>query len=298
MREREFRGILSNALDSAIDAELRERSSSDPGGLTAAQRRLNDLADANGLTFEGRLYPVSIRPVLLAAEQARALRGIAEEFVRCLDVVMELYSEDSRASALFSVYNPVRDIALALPAWIPLVQICRLDGFVDNAGRYKILETNTACPGGVIQTRLATSAWAQTPDRLGAQVGIDYSCQSILASPSCFVASLIQSHVQLRGTYPERAAVVTYKGRYSNEVDRIVAGLEALGVTAQRADAARLQWDGVRLRTDTGEALDLVYNKLDPLDLLDEPRLVGYLASAVADAVTFVNPLAAQWVLE
>jgi diaminobutyrate-2-oxoglutarate transaminase len=180
----------------------------------------------------------------------------------------------------------------------PVVSLCRLDGFIDLAGRYRILETNTACPGGVVQAGLAARLWQQLAGRVGAGITIDQSAQPLVQHPAHFATSLAQAYMQLRGERAHRAAVTNYNGKYTNEVHWIVSGLRGLGIEADLVDAQNLRRDGAGgLHGPTGR-IDLVYNKLDPLDLIDNGNLREYLQAAVHDDIAFLSPLIAQWILE
>jgi hypothetical protein len=293
-----FPGEDGTGLDDWIESELLDRMSSDPHGLLSAQEELRAAIAGEAMSFEGRPYPVSIRPLGVTSDQAAHVRRACEGLVAALDTVAALYRDDARAHALFPAYDAVRDVAVAFPGFSPLVRACRIDGVIDDDGRFRVLEMNTACPGGVIQSGMATRLWHQIPGRIGAAYTSDLSDQVIVTRQDSFVSSLFDSHAQLRQRRPEQAAVVNYRGCYMNEVDRIVDGLQGIGVKAGLLDAGALRWDGRHLRGPDNSKLDLVYNKLDPLDLITKPELRGYLAAAAADAVTFINPLIAQWVLE
>lgn len=293
-----FRSEDRIGFDYLIERELQDRLESDRDGLLTAQEELRAAIAGEAMFFEGRPYPVSLRPIGVTSAQSTHVRRISEGLVGALDTVAALYRDDSRAQGLFPAYEPVRGVALAFPRFSPLVRVCRLDGMIDDHGQFRVLEMNTACPGGVIQSGMATRIWHQIPGRIGALHVSDLSDQSIVTQQDSFVSSLLDSHAQRCQERAERAAVVNYRDCYMYEVDRIVDGLQGAGVKADLLDAGTLHWDGKHLRGANDSILDLVYNKLDPLRLITEPALTDYLAAAAADAVTFINPLIAQWVLE
>src|SRR5262249_14112230 len=94
-----------------------------------------------------------------------------------------------------------------------------------------------------------------------------------------------------------RAAVINFKGRFTNEVPQIVAALNRLEVETVSLDVTELRRTSRGLTDGTGRRFDLVYNKLDPRDLLDEPLVTDYLTAAAAAEATCINPLISQWIL-
>lgn len=269
-----------------------------PEVLRLQQAALSRAVADGGLTFEGRAYPVSLRPAVLPLSRAQEIRAVAEALVSALDTVARLYCERAEVRALFPAYATVAGPAAALPPLVPLVRVCRLDGVIDEQGRYRVIETNTACPGGVIQSGIAARLWARADQPFSPGLRIEDGFQPLVRAPDAFVDTLIASHVAAHGREPAYAAVVNLHGRYTNEVHWMVEGLAKRGVDAQLLDAAALRPTPTGLADPAGRPVDLVYNKLDPLELIGDASMAGYLRGAARRATTFLNPLMAQWVLE
>jgi glutathionylspermidine synthase len=278
-----------------IDQRLRE--SAGDQGLIRAQIGLSEMISAGGIHFEGREYPVSLRPLILDPRVERDVIAIAERLVSILDTAAMLYCADRHVRDCFPSYDAVTRFITPMPKLAPLSRICRLDGIFDSHGCYRIVETNTEGPGGVIQAGLAARIWAQAENPLTPGLSLNVYRQPFVANPDCFVHELLSTHRELTAQCPSRAAVVNFRGRYKNEVDWITRGLNNLGVETTVVDAADLKRKSGRLIDSTGGPLDLVYNKLDVRDLIDEPTVEEYLAATANQEATCVNPWIAQWIL-
>lgn len=282
----------------ALDEEVVSIFAEDCEDLKRTQTALLAEAEAQGMSFEGRAYPVSVRPMLVPRSRAADIKALSEAFVASLDTAVALYAEDPRIRALFPAYESVRELALELPDLRPMASLCRLDGVIDPYGCFKILETNTACPGGVIQAGMAARLWHRMRGSVGSGIAVDESAQPLVQHPGHFACYLDATHSRLRGERASRAAVVNYQGRYTNETAWIVSELCHRDIETELLDARDLRWDPRSgLRSGTAK-LDLVYNKLDPLELIDNPEVRDYLQAAAHHGVTFLSPLVAQWLLE
>jgi diaminobutyrate-2-oxoglutarate transaminase len=251
-----------------------------------------------GLHFEGKPYPVSLRPLLISAEQAQAVRLAAQQLFNILEKAARLYHTERSIRDIFRTYRNVDNWLRVLPDFRPLIRVCRFDGVVDSEGVFKILETNTACPGGVIQNGIAARMWNEFQAQFDVWKLREVQTQPLVNEPHLFVKQLLETHKLQFGTLPNTAAIVNLHGRYTNEVDWMSQGLLSLGVETYLVDACNLHFDGHMLKLPTGQAVSLTYNKLDPLELMSEPAIHEYLEAVLSGKVCFVNPLLAQWILE
>lgn len=286
------------AADRDINSLLSEAVRNTPiDVLSQHQALLTAEVGRAGLNFEGRPYPVSLRPYALDEHSAKSIATIAERFVALLDVAAHVYCEDAEVRSLFPAYRNVERFATALPALKPIAQICRLDGLVTETGIYKILETNTDCPGGVIQNGLAAGIWSKMNNPLRAGLNLTTSDQPFVADPDFFLKSLLAAHEQRTDRPARSASIVTFRGRFTNEVRQMVEGLNRLGVVTTTDDAATLRVVGHQVITSDGRPIDLAYNKLDLRDLIDDPSIEEYLDAAAQGYVTFLSPLICMWPL-
>lgn len=278
-----------------IDERLQEPARNQ--ALLTAQAGLSEAISCSGLHFEGRSYPVSLRPLAIEQKMAQDIAAVAERFVTILDIAAMLFCTDKQVRDLFPAYRPVTRFITSIPKMTPLVRICRLDGLFDAQGRYRIIETNTEGPGGVIQNGMAGRIWAQVENPLARGLALDAYTQPFVANPDCFLHELLSSHRELTTEYPQRAAIVNFRSRYKNEVEWMVRGLNSLGVDTAVTDAAALKRKSGCLIDSSGSRLDLVYNKLDVRDLIDEPAVEEYLIATANNDTTCINPWIAQWIL-
>lgn len=286
---------MLSAKNRIIDERLRQFAGDQE--LQRAQARFSEMIRSGGLHFEGRDYPVSLRPLALDPSVEQAIIAVAERLVSMLDTAAMLYCTDEEVRNCFPSYHSITRFVTSMPKLEPLARICRLDGIIDTHGRYRIVETNTEGPGGVIQTGMAARIWAQAENPLTPRVPLNVYKQPFVANPDCFLHELLSSHRELTTRYPGRAAVVNFRGRYKNEVDWITRGLNNLGVETAIVDAANLRLKSARLTEPSGAPIDLVYNKLDVRDLIGEPAVEEYLTATANHEVTCINPWIAQWIL-
>jgi hypothetical protein len=283
--------------ETTIESQFKRMTSSTEAALVRAQTELSTKLYAGGLNFEGKSYPVSIRPLLLDRAWAEQLADIAEQFSRLFDLAARLYVENLDVRRFFPAYRNVEHYAIRWPDHSPLVRVYRLDGLFDHAGSFRVLETNTDCPGGVIQNGLAARIWSEVSNPLLRSIRHTASFQPFVVNPDMFLQELCRAHQERTGSAPQRAAIVTFRGRFRNEVSQMVEGLNRLGVPTATVDAAELRREGHAIVDPQGRKIDLAYNKLDLRDLVDEPVVADYLEAAAAGEVTFLNPLVAQWPL-
>jgi hypothetical protein len=249
-----------------------------------------------GIHFEGRSYPAAIEPLVLSSNAAEQIKQASADVHAILERVAELYRLNQDVRDFFPRYRNAEHWMRVDNGVRPDIFVCRLDGVLIG-GRYRIMETNTACPGGVIQTGMIHRIWSRLVEEA---LGVDthaFVVQPAEKDPRLFVRRLIDVHQRRIGTPPETAAVVMLNGKYSNEVDWISRGLADLGVKTTVADAASFTWSGSGALMLGDTSVDLTYNKLDQVELVRIREAQPYLDASAAGAVTFLNGLLAQCVL-
>lgn len=247
--------------------------------------------------FEGRAYPVCLRPLAIDCDLANHLSATAEAVIKLLDVAAELYCCNEEVEDLFPAYKHLRHWITCLPKHRPIVRICRLDGLFGSDGYYKILETNTEGPGGVIQSGLAAKVWSRIPNPLAYGLSLDVSKQPFAKDPNCFVQELVSAYRDATGCELRTAAVVNFRGRYTNEVDWIVSGLRDAGAKAALLDVSEMKRTPRGLVGPDGELIELVYNKRDVREIIGGKKSGDYLDACAAQEVVSINPWISQWIL-
>ncbi|PDT64094.1 hypothetical protein CO683_40395 [Bradyrhizobium ottawaense] len=286
-----------NRANALIEQRIGNLASQDATSIWAAQDELSAAVAKAGIHFEGRAYPLCLRPLVIDAQVASQLKSIVEAFLEVLDVAAELYCCDKEVQNLFSSYNHLQPWIIRLPKHRPIVRICRLDGMFGRDGHYKIIETNTEGPGGVIQTGLAASVWSQIRNPLTHSLSFAPSKQRSANDPNAFVRELKDTYRAEKGSELRSAAVVNFKGRFVNEVDWIIKGLEDAGIEAALFDVRALKRTPRGLIGPDCRRVELVYNKLDVRDMMDADECHAYLESCAAREVVSINPWISQWIL-
>ncbi|PAQ10034.1 glutathionylspermidine synthase family protein [Mesorhizobium temperatum] len=283
--------------DARIERRLRELAICDSGSTWEAQDELSRAIAEAGMHFEGGAYPVCLRPLAIDCCLANHLSATAEAVVKLLDVAAELYCCNEDVQDLFPAYKHLRHWINCLPKHRPIVTICRLDGLFDSNGHYKIIETNTESPGGVIQNGLAAEVWSRIPNPLTHGLSLDVSKQPFAKDPNCFVRELVSAYYAATGSELRSAAVINFRGRYTNEVDWIVNGLRDAGAKTALLDASAIKRTPRGLTGPDGQLIQLVYNKLDPRDIIEAGELRDYLDACASQEVVSINPWISQWIL-
>ncbi|AKH62730.1 MULTISPECIES: diaminobutyrate--2-oxoglutarate aminotransferase [Photorhabdus] len=286
--------LIDNAL---IERKLSSLNEAEKSTLFEAQQLLSRKLGENGLNFEGKSYPVSIRPLILSQVVVQDLANIGERFTDIFEHFARAWIKSPCIRDYFPVYKKSEHYLFNLPSHTPLVRIFRLDGLFDDDGVYQILETNTDCPGGVIQNGLAGAIWAGVSNPLLKDVDTCVDFQPFVSDTDLFLKELLTTHQERTGEPAQRGAIVTYKGRFKNEVSWMAEGLNRLGIPTEVIDASLLRRHNNTLVDSDGRVIDVAYNKLDLRDLIDEPEVDEYLTAAAQGEVTFINPLICQWPL-
>lgn len=288
--------VISEA-DRQLERQLCKLAACDSASIWEAQDELSSAIATAGMHFEGRAYPVCLRPLAIDRDLAKQLSATAEAVVKLLDVAAELYCCNERVQDLFPAYRHLGHWITSLPKHRPIATICRLDGLFGKNGHYKIIETNTSSPGGVIQNGLAAKVWSRIPNPLTHGLSLDVSKQPFAKDPNCFVRELMSTYYAATGSELKSAAAVNFRGRYTNEVDWIVNGLRDLGVNAALLDASATKRTPCGLAGPEGQLIQLVYNKVDPRDIIEAGELRDYLDACTAQEVVSINPWISQWIL-
>jgi diaminobutyrate-2-oxoglutarate transaminase len=79
-------------------------TASDNATLWEAQTELSAAIAKAGMHFEGRPYPVSLRPLAITERQSKGIADVAEQIVAILDWAAELNCRDASVQRLFPAY--------------------------------------------------------------------------------------------------------------------------------------------------------------------------------------------------
>lgn len=276
---------------------IQDLLTSEPGTLIKADAAFTSMRQASGFHHEGRAYPVALQPFVLESEWADTAKVASEGLHRVLERVADLYLEDEAVRRFFANYRHAERWLTAPQRVRPCAGVCRLDGVFIN-GSYRIMETNTCCPGGVIKVGAQFSLWQSVMADILKIEPPDAGGQPFVTDPMLFVKHLIKMHQLQFGRLPTGAAVISLNGRYMNEVDLTVKGLLQFGIPARHLDAKELRRAGCGKVLGKGFEVTLAYHKLDQLELITTSECFEYLDAGAAGEVCFLNHLLSQCVLE
>jgi hypothetical protein len=294
--QHEGTGVSVNGM-SPVFQRIQDLLRSDPATLVKADAEFSAMRQARGFHHEGRSYPVSLQPFVLDPEWADAARSASEELHRVLERVADLYREDEEVRRFFGPYRRAERWLTAAPSVRPCAGVCRFDGvFID--GTYRVMETNTCCPGGVIKVGAQFPLWQSVVAEMLGVRPPESGGQPFVTDPMLFVRHLVRMHELQFNAFPAGAGVVSLNGRYTNEIDLTVAGLDELGVPARHLDATALRRVSGGKVSAGGFEVSLAYHKLDQLEFINSADCFDYLDAGAAGDLCFLNPLLAQCVLE
>jgi diaminobutyrate-2-oxoglutarate transaminase len=278
-----------------IDRTLTGQSPDEAKQDAGRQGHFSSLVQDAGLHFEGAAYPVSIRPFLVERAALSKVRAVAEWLIDALDVVARLYAKEPSVRALFPACTPMEEFIRDQASILPTALIARIDGLFDASGTYRLIETNTDCPGGIIQNGIAARLWLHQCDSRPTLV--DDQQLPMTSDPNCFARALVEAYTAIRRVRPRTARIVNFRGRYTNEVDWMVASFKQLGLDCRLVEADSLRLKGDELVDNSGAVVDLTYNKYELRDLIGDASVRDYLIAGARGLTFFANPLMAQWVL-
>ncbi|MGY3387435.1 hypothetical protein ACVWW6_000026 [Bradyrhizobium sp. USDA 3311] len=283
--------------DVQIERRLSEAATYDSEPIWRAQDELTSAIAEAGIHFEGQACPACLRPLVIGSRLENDLITIAESMVKLLDAAAQLYCRNPEVQDLFPAYKHLLRFIVCLPKHRPIVRICRLDGLFSSDGHYKIIETNTEGPGGVIQTGLIANVWSHVANPLTHGLAFNVGKQPLVRDPHCFVRELMLAHREETGRDLRTAAIANFRGRFTNETDWIEKRLRDVGVEAVLLDLSEIRRTSRGLAAPDGQLIDLVYNKLDVRDVIDSVECNDYLEACAAQEVVTINPWICQWIL-
>jgi hypothetical protein len=282
--------------------------------LRDSQQGIRRSLEQHGISFEGKRLLVSLTPTLLAGAEIDQLAPRGGRIRAALLAVIDRFVGEHRdAPALAASSAPLHRFFAPYARWWELIaaerrrseaiQLMRYDAIREDRGRWRLLETNTCCPGGTIHCARVRTAWLSSPLGSEATRGIPLA-EHPVDRPDGFLRHLNELARQLGGR-GARVGICSYRGSYQNEVAslaaeqrRLVEQGELEGGELVIGDARELECDG-RGATLRGLRVDLVYNKLDPLMIEPgDPELAGWARAAASPHVEFLNSLGAMYLTE
>ena len=296
----------------AHDVEEQVRAALDPAAARRARDHIARILRDAGVTFEGSPLGVSLFPTVLAEaevdQMARAGRTIRAVLCRLIAAFRAEHRAGDRAGllhALFAPYERWWDAIAAERRRLPEIGLMRLD-CAGHPGSWRVLETNTACPGGTTVCASARRAWLAC--ELAAPVRARYRLREYpLDDEGQFVAHLARTAAALASpgaAGPPGVAILTDRGSLSFEIELWREQFERLRSAGAVdgplvvGDVREVEVDGEVARV-RGTPVALIHNKLNPIDLDPSERaLAGWLAASRLPGAELLNSLGALYLTE
>jgi len=242
-------------------------------------------------SFQNTPYHPSLVPLLVDRARVAAATAVVEAYLRALDATVRRYLTDPSMRAWFGLDPAAEALVCAEGEGRARVEVCRLDGYVDN-GRLWILENNADAPAGTLFT-----------PRLNAYVAAaaGYRVEPLLPmeqSEDAFLDVLCGGS----GHSGMRVRILQPAGRSNRESSELAAALRGRGVDAEVVDPRQLDAGAAQFRHQ-GHPVDVIWNKINTVGWRDlvaaVPELVGpWCATLAAGGTWHLNGFAARYVAE
>ncbi len=303
-------GISSRLISSfALKAELESRylNTVSLKVLETSLTQIKSCLYREGINFEGRELPVSLLPTILHKDQileSVGNLGIVRKLLERLALALVSDLNNDKKSILIEKFAPYRkyfDLIRSERRHMSHVQLMRYDTVQEEHEGFKVLETNTCCPGGVIHCSQIRNAYLNS--KIGQNVIrgkklAEYPVDSVAG----FCEFLNCSNQKLPDAH--NIFIGNYKSTYTYELDTIQKRYNAL--SASNRVGNRLFVGDIRdLEYKEGKVyyrdqrISLIYNKLDPLQINpDDPEISAWIEASRCQDCEFLNSLTAMYILE
>lgn len=212
-------------------------------------------------------FPVSATPFILDEPTYSTLTGHARNVYTAIEKVTRAYLADEEIQNLFPEYESVRTLSKLAPNTGTLLNLARFDFAVLKDGAFKMMETNTSCPGALTTVGLINNAFVEAGASL--HKDLEYRVPLTVDDRAYFIRYL---EALVKKAHPDKSHITM--AFVSSEHRRIVTDLNKLtelarefGFHAIRCEVQDLVYDGERLSHD-GVPIDGAFLKFD--SVIDE----------------------------
>lgn len=260
-------------------------------------------ADAEGLRYANKPFPLFPRVTVLPAAWREEIARDAEAMLDVLEKVIRLYGEDEATRRYFMLDQRAQELVAIEPGYGRKIRINRFDTYlVPGEERFQILENNTDCPAGVIFTGRVYDVIRRIPSVQAYLQELPPLRDEPIHGTDAFVSILQDTYAEFRpGTPLRRVAILQVRGKASPEVREMTQVFVDRGLQAVIADPRDLVYKDGRLFAD-GVELQLIWNKINTADfipLLPELEAAQDFLEACRDqAVCHMNSFQARFITE
>ncbi len=279
---------------------------------TQSQAHIDSILGAESVNQEGNPIPVSLLPTVIAESELNYISAQGLLIRDALIEIIDAFIDEHRAGRVegplhrhFRPYSKWWDLIARETRKSEHIQLMRYDTIRESDGSWKILESNTCCPGGVVHPGIIRQAWLQSPlgqATLGDEQPVEYPVYSTFS----FVRHLIRVAQLSSDVEAPNIAICSYRGLYRAELATIKRMYSAMQERGEAPVGELLLGDilDIECAADgtvslSGVTIHLIYNKIDPLAI--DPKhteIAGWVAAASSPKVEFLNSLGAMYLAE
>ena len=258
-----------------------------------------------GVSFEGNRLPFSLKPNVVSERDALHLAnhlGVVRSTLNRLLKRLRRDLSESRDSPLvkfFGTYSKWFGLMASEKRSIDDIMLMRFDAARPRFGQFLAMETNSGCPGGVINCANVKQAWYLSETARSYESHFNIATYPVDRDTG-FISFVLELASQLPSP---NVAVCNFNGTYTNELSELSERSSRLAkekgcgriVTADLREVKVR--DGVTYAGDT--PVGILYNKIDATMVEpDDPEIGGWLDASASQSSVFLNSLAALYVGE
>lgn len=232
--------------------------------LEDEQKKLNQLLIEKSVLIDGKaMMPVSQLPYLITEDKYQRLARLCEGVASALEKLLRLYVDNPDVQKLFPMFEKMRPLSLVKPPYSKWMQIVRFDIAETEEGNFKLMETNGACPAGVVFTPLIKQAYQS----LSAYSTLE-KLYKIFPQPiddtQFFVKNLIETYQEVKGKrdLPNMAFLSSYFHPLSSELDLFAQIAKDVGTCGAHVKVQDLKLKNKNVYFKD-QRIDLAYQKFD-----------------------------------
>lgn len=252
--------------------------------------------DHSTAKYKGQpIYSLYI-PKILNEEGALYLKQIAETMTGIMRKVIDRYLSDGEYRELFGFDSRLKELILHAPSYENLLPIARVDIFLNEEdGTFWFCEFNTDGSSSMNEDRELCKAFTYT--QLYEELEKEYTVDSFE-----LFDSLVKALMTDYATYEKKVehpviAIVDFLelGCSMEEFEQFRKSFEKAGYQALICDIRKLQYDGNRLISEQGVAIDLIYRRAVTSDIIEhEKEIIPFLQAVKEDAVCLMGSFCTQ----
>lgn len=244
-----------------------------------------------GVRFGKEIIPTFLRPYFISEADGRLIKYASNIIMQCAEKVLQLYKDDTQVAEYLEL-SPGESELFAIPhGYEETAVICRLDGFLDDAG-LRFLELNCDTPAGMGYGDRMAGIFLSLP--VFEKLRQDYNYHYI-ETRERLLQVLLTCYRRYGGRDRPNIAMVGWEGlRTRPEFNLIKQTFEARGYHTVICDPRALEYSRGHLAWK-GERIHLIYRKVLTSQFLDRiDDLKDFIRAYQEGTVCVVNPFGSK----